>query len=289
MADACVLMADITGSTPLYEKMSQTDALAQISKILDRMRAIIAHCGGHCIKSQGDDTLSVFRTSRDGFRAAQMMIQDEWDHGLSLHAGLYFGEVLRHENDIYGNAVNTAARLATMAKPGELLIGDEAFDALTALERSSFVPMGDITLKGKQGPTRIYSFTNMFEETQEQTVVFNATRAKPVRAERTARLQHGDRTWTLAEGQSLTIGRSDDNDIALPLAWVSRRHGKVELRGSQMEFTDHSSTGSFVLTAEGEEIEVHRRATLLNGEGTLVFGTPDHTDERSILRFSTRD
>lgn len=290
MANACVLMADITGSTPLYERLSQQDALNQISLMLDRMRALIEESSGHCIKSQGDDTLSVFRRADQGFAAAQAMIGDEWDHGLAVHAGLYFGEVLRHENDIYGNAVNTAARLASLAKPGEVLIGDESFDALPQDIKTDCVSLGGIKLKGKKDPTRVYSYTGgTLSKQTVQTVVFGQGGPKLGRRTVSVTLTCGDQSWELEDEQSLSIGRSVDNDITLPNAWVSRQHGKVEIRDAQMEFTDHSSAGSSVLTSDGQEYEVHRRTTMLNGEGMLLFGTTDRGQTSSILRYATND
>ncbi len=280
-------MADITGSTPLYEKLSQQEALNHISLILARMRTIIEETGGHCIKSQGDDTLSVFREAEQGFDAARIMIEEEWEHDLSLHAGLFFGEVLRHDNDIYGNAVNTAARLASLAKPGELLIGDEAFDRLSVDNQGHFVSLGGIKLKGKQDATRAYSFTA--NQIGNQTVVFSSQLPKLGRRTESATFEMPGASWTISDGETLTIGRSGECDVVLPHAWVSRQHAKIELRDQQLEFTDHSSAGSSVLTSDGQEFQIHRRATMLNGEGLLLFGTADRTAENSTMRYATND
>ncbi len=287
MANACVLMADITGSTPLYERMSQQDALQQISLMLTRMRTIIEEVGGHCIKSQGDDTLSVFRHAHEGFRAARHMIEDDWDHDLSVHAGLFFGEVLRHDNDIYGNAVNTAARLASLAKPGEVLVGDESFDRLDTDTQVTCVPLGGIKLKGKKQPTRVFSFTA--NQLASQTVIFGANGPKLGRRTDSAVIELAGKSWTIANGETLTIGRSDDCDIVLPHAWISRQHGKLDLHDLQLEYSDHSSTGSSVITSDGQAFEVHRRTTLLSGDGTVLLGTSDRSITSSALLYATND
>ena len=128
---ACVLISDITGSTQLYEKESNERALEFISPVLDRMRELIAARDGHCVKSKGDDTIAFFRHPDWAFEAAWDMINEDWDHGMSIHAGMYFGEVLHQEAGLYGNAVNTAARLASLAKPGEVLIGENCFNQMS--------------------------------------------------------------------------------------------------------------------------------------------------------------
>lgn len=287
MANACVLMADITGSTSLYEQITQQRALVRIGAILNRMRDMITANGGHCVKSQGDDTLSVFDRCDPAFVTARQMVDEPWDHGLSVHAGLFFGEVLSMDNDVYGNPVNTAARLAALAKPGEVLIGDDAFDRLSPAHRPEFVPLGGLKLKGKREATRVYSYTA--SQISTQTVVFGASGQTEGRRTESAEFSCEDRVWRIEEGQSLTIGRLESCDIRLPHGWISRQHGKLELRGAQLEYTDHSSTGSSVITADGQEFVVHRRATLLNGEGRLLFGTRDRTIADSCVDFATND
>lgn len=287
MAFHCVLIADISGSTKLYEQVSQPEALARISLVLARMRAIVEDAGGTCVKSQGDDTLSHFASPDDAFGAARTMIQADRPDGLSLHAGLFFGEVLSQDNDIFGNAVNTAARLAALAKPGEILVGDEGYDRLSAENRSHLAPLGRIRLKGKREATRVYSLT--VNPMSTQTVFLGAAGARTGRRTESATVSAGETHWTITEGESLSIGRSETCDIVLSDAWVSRHHGKLELRDAQLEFTDHSSAGSSALSADGHKLQVHRRATLLNGEGILLLGTADATAETSILRYATND
>ncbi|WP_372570644.1 adenylate/guanylate cyclase domain-containing protein [Ruegeria jejuensis] len=287
MAKACVLISDITGSTKLYESVTQREALNQISLVLARMRSIIEAHQGNCVKSQGDDTLSFFDHPDHAFLAAKQMVEEEWSHGMSVHAGLFFGEILSMDNDIYGDAVNTSARLASLAKPGELLIGDEGYDQLSSGHQSYFVSMGGLKLKGKKAATRVYSY--MASQIATQTVVFGATGPQMGRRTESAEIAANGQSWSISEGESLTIGRSEECDITLPHGWISRQHGKLELRGAQLEYTDHSSSGSSVLTSDGQEFDVHRRATLLNGEGRLLFGTRDRAITDSALTYATND
>ncbi|MEM7319802.1 MAG: adenylate/guanylate cyclase domain-containing protein, partial [Pseudomonadota bacterium] len=275
------------GSTTLYEQVSQREALDQISLVLARMRTIIETNSGTCVKSQGDDTLSFFNRPEDGFEAARAMIEEEWAYGMSVHAGLFLGEILSMDSDIYGNAVNTSARLATLAKPGEVLVGDDAYDQLSDAQKGAFVSLGGLKLKGKKEATRVYSY--MASQISMQTVVFKSSGQQLGRRTESARILCNGQEWHISEGENLTIGRSSECDICLPHGWVSRQHGKLELRGAQLEFTDHSSSGSSVLLSDGQEFDVHRRATLLNGEGRLMFGTRDQSIMDSQLSYATND
>lgn len=287
MATAHVLLADITGSTTLYEKLSDRDALSQISIILARMRTIIEETGGTCVKSQGDDTLSYFAEADQAFLAARAMIETDWAFGLAVHAGTYFGEVVNHDKDIYGDAVNTAARLAALAKPSEILLGDRTFEQLSDRHRALCVSMGGLKLKGKAEKVRVHSFA--VSDLDTQTVLFGAARADTGPRTESATLTCNGSSWTLGASETLTVGRATDCHAVLEHPWVSRKHGSFDLRAAQLEYTDHSSSGSTVITAEGREFKLQRRSMLLNGEGMVLVGTHDATHAGSIIRYTTND
>jgi adenylate cyclase len=287
MDQACILLTDLTGSTALYDRVGQSQAVQHVNTALSLMREIIEAHEGQCIKTQGDDSFGYFGAPDCGFEAARSMLEAEWPVGLDVHAGLFHGDVSRVDDDIYGDAVNMAARLTALAKPGELLVGDEAFDQMAAAHRASFLPIGRLKLKGKSVATRVYSYT--VDLASGRTVMVGGAGHLTGRRTESAEFRANDRVWQIDEGGALTIGRSGDCDICLQQPWISRHHGKLELRGAQLEYTDHSSAGSSVVPADGPEYDVHRRGTLLYGEGMLFFGTRDQTTSESALHYSTND
>ncbi len=287
MPSACVLISDITGSTQLYETENHTSALSQISAVLSRMRQIIEQSGGHCVKSQGDDVLSYFETPDQAFSAAYTMIHEDWYGALSVHVGMYFGDFLTQDGDIYGPPVNTASRLASLAKPGEILLGDECYDLLKPSSKQQLTLIGELQLKGKKQPTRVYACSVV--DMSEQTVIFSKAENDRTSRTESARFAYQDQSWQINEGESLAIGRSNENDIVLDHAWVSRKHGLVSVRRGQLEYTDHSSTGSVLQSGDGNEFTVHRRATLLNGNGLIFLGSGARDDTSSAVSFNTQD
>lgn len=287
MPSACVLISDITGSTQLYEAETHSNALSQISAVLSRMRQIIEQSGGHCVKSQGDDVLSYFDQVDQAFSAARTMIHEDWHGSLSVHVGMYYGEFLSQDGDIYGPPVNTAARLASLAKPGEILLGDECYDLLDSSSKQHLGMIGDLQLKGMKDLTRVYACSAV--EISEQTTIFPKSGKDGATRTEFARLTYLDQNWNIREGETLALGRSDENDIILDHAWVSRKHGVISVRRGQLEYTDHSSTGSILKSAEGNESMVHRRATLLNGSGLIFLGSGVREDNLSAVSFDTQD
>lgn len=287
MPVACILMADISGSTQLYDSSGNATALEKISQMLERMRSIVEAKQGHCVKSQGDDVLSYFDHPDQAFTAAWTMINDPWTDGLSVHAGMYMGAFLNHENDIYGDVVNTAARLAALAKSGEVLVGDNSFDLLSPDHKARMLPIGELQLKGKADPTRVYSGSVV--DFQQQTVVTirPASTSKP--KAQGAEVTYAGRTWNIGEGETLSIGRSSENDIVIAQAWVSRKHAQISIRHHQLEYADHSSSGSVVQLSDGKQISVHRRATLLSGSGIIFAGNRAEQDSPSAITFASHN
>lgn len=285
MPNACVLISDITGSTQLYEHETNEKALEQISVILDRMRELIEQAGGHCVKSQGDDALSYFSSPDAAFQAAWAMINETWPAGMSVHAGLYAGEIVLQDNDIYGNAVNTSARLAAMAKPGEILLGDNCYDGLSPDNKNRFLLIGEVQLRGKDAPTMVYACSVV--TLSAQTVVVSSHRTRRRTRTESAEIIYGDKKWLIEEGQKLTIGRSTECDVVLDHAWVSRRHAVLSVSDWQLELTDHSSTGSILQSDSGQQTSVHRITTQLSGDGLVFVGAPAGPNMNSAIQFKT--
>ncbi len=287
MPVACVLMADISGSTKLYDCSGNANALEKISQMLDRMRILVEEHNGTCVKSQGDDVLSYFDHPDQALAAGWAMINEPWSNGLSVHAGMYMGPFLNHENDIYGDVVNTAARLASLAKSGEVLLGDNSFDLLEAATKQRLLPIGEIQLKGKADPTRVYSGSVM--DLSQQTVIAIRPKTDDRPRAQGAEFTHAGRSWHIGEGETLTIGRSSENDIVIAEAWVSRKHAQIAIRHHQLEYSDHSSSGSVVQMSDGKQITVHRRATLLSGNGIIFAGTRAEPDSPCAISFAAHN
>ncbi len=279
MSAACVLIADISGSTPLYERLGNTAALAEINRCLDSLKAVVGEGGGEFVSSKGDDVLALFDHPDRALSAAMEMLRRHADDVLSIHAGLYWGELVHSGENVYGKPVYTAARLAALAKPCEVLLGDTCFDMLSAESKAHLTAIGTLQLKGKPKPTDVHSYVHV-GAALTHTVTMHP-RAMRVDRNSFALLSCGEKTWRLSEGKVFTVGRSDDCSFVLREAWVSRQHAKLSVTRGLVEFTDHSSTGSFVISGDQSEIEICRQSIVLSGAGSISLGIP-HAEPKSI-------
>ena len=135
--EVAVLMADISGSSALYDNVGDADALRQVGICLDNMAAIVADEGGTVIRSKGDDVLAIFTDPVAALEASRaiLALKITGQTALAIHVGATFGNVIRARDDIFGDSVNTAARLSSMAKSGELLA--------SAPDRIGALPFGE--------------------------------------------------------------------------------------------------------------------------------------------------
>ena len=289
--EVAILMADISGSSALYEEVGDTDALRLVGTCLDDMAAIIEREGGTCIRSKGDDVLAMFADPLAALEASRAMLALKLigQTALAIHVGATFGNVIRARDDIFGDSVNTAARLSSMAKPGELLASEGFVERLPEVERRRMRLLDTITFKGKDAPTSVFALLE--EGTQLRTVigkspaVTDARKAIRPAPAVTLTLFYADQAYDCPERKTLTIGRSSDNDIVIEHPWISREHARIAVRRGKVQLTDQSSSGSFVTAQDGYEFLLKRETVLLTGSGTISPGVPATAPEAEVIRY----
>jgi adenylate cyclase len=79
------------------------------------------------------------------------------DAGLPLHLGIHAGDVIREENNVYGGAVNIAARIAAASPPGEVLVSDTVRSLARTSAGVRFEDRGEQSLKGVGEPVRVWA------------------------------------------------------------------------------------------------------------------------------------
>jgi adenylate cyclase len=285
--EAAVLLADVVGSTPLYESLGDAAAISRIDRWREDMRALICGNGGEFISSKGDDVLSIFEKPVAAFSAvSQMRLPGSFS--VSFHAGLHFGHVVRVGGDIYGDAVNLTARLAAVANPGEVLISQSLVDLLSSADRQTLGFLDKMTFKGKSEPCNIYTFLD--DDRTLNTEVSLGKRPNGPVPDVSARsicvtLRYDGQTKSCRNNESLTIGRSDECDLVVKRQWVSRHHATVSIVNGRVKLAERSSSGTFISMQPGQEILVRREDVLLLGTGTISPGMQGASSDAQVIHF----
>ncbi len=156
---AVLLFADIAESTALTEKLGDAAFRAKARELDTSLRSVINESGGTPVEGKvlGDGVLAVFTSARQAIDCALRCEAAGEPLGLQLHLGIHAGDVIREGNNVYGGAVNIAARIAAASAPGEVLVSD----ILRGLARTSagvtFDDRGEHELKGVGEPQRLFA------------------------------------------------------------------------------------------------------------------------------------
>ncbi len=161
---AIILFADIADSTALTERLGDA-AFRDRSRDLDEeLRRAISSNGGTAIEGKllGDGVLATFGAAREAIACASSFHGRAKRVGLGLHVGIHAGDVIRERapdgrDNVYGGAVNIAARVASEAAAGETLVSQTVRDLARTSAGVSFEDRGERELKGVGEPIRVFA------------------------------------------------------------------------------------------------------------------------------------
>ena len=161
---AAVLAADVAG----YSRLMQGDARATVV-CLDECRAVfraqVARAGGRIVDTSGDSVLAVFELATKAVEAAVAIqkdlaaFNDPMPDGrrMRFRIGVHLGEVL-HKTDgtVYGDGVNIAARLESLAEPGGICVSANVHDVAADKLEAGFSYAGEHQVKNIARPVRAW-------------------------------------------------------------------------------------------------------------------------------------
>ena len=122
------------------------------------LRAAIRAAGGTPVEGRllGDGVLAVFGSARQAIAAAHDCACAGAAASLPLHLGLHAGDVIEEDGNVYGGAVNIAARVAALAAPGDVVVSDTVRGLARTSAGAVFTDRGEHALKGVSEPLRIW-------------------------------------------------------------------------------------------------------------------------------------
>ena len=151
-----IMFTDIEGSTGISTELGDDAAMEAVHSHDAIVRKCLAEHAGREIKHTGDGLLASF-TSVIGAVQTSIGIHQHTtaSPGLAIKVGISAGEPVSTNEDIYGAAVNLAARICAHAKGGQTLVASTVRD-LSIGKGGDFKDQGSIALKGFPEPVRLY-------------------------------------------------------------------------------------------------------------------------------------
>jgi len=163
---AAIMFTDIVGYTRMMGNDEQK-ALSLIRKNRTLHQKLIKKYGGKWLKEMGDGTLASFKTSSDAvYCAAELLRACEYED-ITLRIGIHQCEVTEEDGDIFGDGVNLASRIETLAKPGQILVSGPVHRNVKNKPGISSAFLKETELKNIDELVKIYS-VEVLKQSQNQ-------------------------------------------------------------------------------------------------------------------------
>ena len=287
-----ILFADICGSTALYETLGDQKARLLIARCIFILKGALKTHDGTLIKTIGDEILCTFPTAEIAMNAACEMQRavktdnQSSENPMYIRIGFNYGEVICEEGDIFGDAVNVAARVAGITRANQIMTTSAIANLLPLSVHDKLRKILRADIKGKQELQDIYQIMWELEDMGSTRIGMSAYR-KPQTDSSELVLKIRNKSYTVNEKNSkLLLGREDTCQIVIKNDFVSRQHANVELRFGKFILTDHSSNGTYIRSSDGIVARINREDIPLHGKGTISLGQPYSDNPSDLIEFS---
>ncbi|HTN93626.1 MAG TPA: adenylate/guanylate cyclase domain-containing protein [Gallionella sp.] len=287
-----ILFADICGSTALYEKLGDDSARKIISRCIGTMTGKISTYQGRLVKTIGDEIMVTFPSAEAAFHAACAMHsavgndQPLEDFPIHIRIGFNFGDVILESDDVFGNTVNVAARVASITRAGQIMATQEVYAALSPELRSRMRQILRAEFKGKQEYHEVYQVFCEREDTMSTRFGIPAYR-KPPDTDEEMLLRYRDQTSRVnKEHKSAVLGRDEACDIVVRSDLASRLHINIELRFGKFIIADQSTNGTYIRFSDGSVVHITREEISLKGNGSISLGQSFSEHPTEVVEFS---
>ncbi len=287
-----VLFADVSDSTRLYESLGDTAAFGNVREVIGQLKDITTACEGRVVKTIGDGLMCAFPSADCAANAAGEMQRGiaqrpplKNGKQLTIRVGFHFGPVIQDGEDVFGDSVNVAARMAGLALSGQALTDADTVSKLSARLREVTRPINALPVKGKAEEIEVHEL--MWQTSSDRTVIPGRT-AAPVSVPGGGpriRITHQGKETVFKD--TIYFGReAAGNHVVVADPMSSRRHAKIELRAGKFVLVDQSSNGTFVIIGNAAEIRLKREEMILYSNGRIAFGHSTTNPGAEVIEFN---
>lgn len=153
---AAIMFTDIVGYTALMGN-DEGKAFELLKKNREIHKPIIEQYDGRWIKELGDGVMASFSTVSDAVTASMKIMEAcNAANEFQLRIGIHLGEVVFEDGDVFGDGVNIAARIQSVAKPGTIYVSETVYHNVSNKKEFQTKFIKEETLRNVKEPIRIY-------------------------------------------------------------------------------------------------------------------------------------
>src|SRR5436190_6747981 len=157
---AAILFADMTGYTALMQNNEHL-ARQKRKRFREVLEADVENHEGKILQNYGDGTLSIFNSAINSVNCAISIQQQlQLEPKVELRIGIHTGDVAMEEGSVFGDGVNLASRIESMAVPGGIFISEKVYDEIKNHENIKTRDLGFVELKNVKQPVHLFAIAN---------------------------------------------------------------------------------------------------------------------------------
>jgi adenylate cyclase len=288
-ANLSILFVDVSDSVRLYESLGDAAAFREVHEYMNVFKDVVVEHKGRVVKTIGDGALCAFEDADSAVLAACEMHarvhekQSVQQRKIAIRIGLHHGPVLLTDDDVFGDTVNVASRMAQLALAGQIISTAETIELLSLEQRNATRRLDALSVKGKQEAITVYEV--LWQTGGDHTQM--PGRLDPVLHQAgVSRLRVTHRGREIVVVTSISMGRGPSHGIVLKDVMASRNHLHIERRQDKFVLVDGSSNGTFISMKSGEEYKLRREEILLHGSGVIAFGRLTSDQGAELVSFT---
>ncbi|MET3221760.1 TolB-like protein/class 3 adenylate cyclase [Bradyrhizobium diazoefficiens] len=162
---SAIMAADVAGYSRLMHHDEEATHSKLTSLLAEGVAPAISEHGGRIVKNTGDGFLAEFPSAVEAVRAAvqfqtrirELTAADAEERRIAFRVGINVGDVIVEPHDVFGDGVNIAARLESIADPGGICISSSAYDHIRGKVGIEFANCGEQTFKNIDLPIQTYA------------------------------------------------------------------------------------------------------------------------------------
>jgi adenylate cyclase len=290
-----VVFADLVGSTGIFERLGDETAGRFVTQLTTALSKTFEQHNGRVVKLLGDGLFVVFPAEGDALTACvaiqkrlveKPLVPGGLGNPVQMQMGIESGEVVEIEGDCYGDAVNSAARLADLAGADQILTTQRVCDLLATEQKRKLRSLGPMYLRGKHEVTEVFRVDWQPQRDVEATMM-GVSLFKAPTAEANLEMTTGVQSFKLQpRGERMTLGRGTTANLAINDSRVSRIHATVEWKGGHFILSDVSSFGTWVYFGnQTEPVILRRTECYLVGNGQVSLGCDRQAEAAPLVSF----
>lgn len=162
---SAILAADVADYSRLMHSDEEPTHTRLAAVLAEVVNPSIAEHDGHVVKNTGDGLLAEFPSAVQAVRPAvqfqtrikELTTGEAEDRRIAFRVGINISDVIVESNDIFGDGVNIAARLESIAEPGGICISSSAYEHVRGKVGVEFAELGEQNLKNIARPIWAYA------------------------------------------------------------------------------------------------------------------------------------